>query len=257
MTGADIITNYRLGSDLSRENQERSLFVIESPILATWVKSERSAVLVVNGYSKRIEPKSALSFVGARLVYTLDQIRTGAEFAAASTARPDIITLHFFCGQHISGEETWESPAGVVNSLLAQLLKQCKGIDITRLAKIPRDFDNTDIEETFSLFDATFKLLPPDSTVFCVVDALSFFVDSDDMCQDAKFLAASLIGLANKRSPKRPIFKLLLTAPNRLRVAEVDELKTDKEVINVPPSLPNTGGFTALNEMESWSGKAT
>lgn len=37
VTGADIVTNYEIGRDLSKDDQERSLHVIKSKVLADWV----------------------------------------------------------------------------------------------------------------------------------------------------------------------------------------------------------------------------
>jgi hypothetical protein len=81
--------------------------------------------------------------------------------------------------------------------------------------------------------------------VFCVVDALSFYVDDEETSSDAEALIKRLIKLARKKSRKHCVFKLLLTAPKRLVAPEVDSLR-ESEIVNVPSALPNTGGFTAI-----------
>ncbi|OIW24490.1 hypothetical protein CONLIGDRAFT_648639 [Coniochaeta ligniaria NRRL 30616] len=236
----DVETNYRLGSDLSIEDQERSLFVIQSTKLADWVWSRHSTSLVVNGGARRVTRKSALSFACARIVYVLDQIQAPL---VRDTGIPAIISLHFFCGQHVRREQSWESPAGVVSSLLAQLLTQCREADLSRATKMG-DFDGREIEEVWARFEKVLGRLPAGATVFCVVDALSFYVDDDETAEDAEFLVRRLVELASEGSKKRPVFRLLLTAPARLRVGE--EVLRKSVVLSVPATLPKTGGFTAM-----------
>lgn len=230
-----------MGSDLSKDDQERSLWVIKSRALARWVKSEQSAVLVVNGQAKRVMRKSGLTFVCARLIYALDQIR---EPDQSQPARPDLIPTHFFCGQHDTDEETWASPSGVINSLVAQVVSQCKDVNLGKIDNLG-EFDSDDIKAVFERFKLLLKELPAKSVVFCIIDGLSFYVDDDDKSNDAIWLATKLLRLAKKSPKGQCVLKVLLTAPNRLRVSEVDELEGD-EVLNIPATLPNTGGFTAM-----------
>lgn len=86
--------------------------------------------------------------------------------------------------------------------------------------------------------------MPTDSTVFCVIDALSFYVDDDETEEDAEYLIRKLVELAGEKSKKRPVFKLLLTAPARLRVS--NKSLGESAFLSVPATLPKTGGFTAM-----------
>lgn len=247
-TGADIVKNFEVGRDLSKDDQERSLHVIKSTVLAKWVQRDRSGVLVINGQAPKVTRKSAMSFVCARLVFALNMIRSGSQNGSpqGDAGRPDVVPLYFFCGQHTSLCETWESPSGIINSLLAQLLTHCNDVDLTRVTKPGRDFDNSDVENVFSLFKDILKQLSAETTIFCVLDAVSFYVDGEDTTNDAVFLVEKLIQLSKKKSTKGPVFKLLLTAPKRLHIPWLDSVSSGKELINVPISLRNTGGFTAM-----------
>jgi hypothetical protein len=242
VAGADVVTNYTLAARLSREDQERSLYVIKSAALASWVTAERSVALVIHGNARSVQRKSALSFVCARLVYALDQIR--APGGSSHADRPNVLPLHFFCGQHATSDHSWETPSGVLNSLLAQLLTQCKNVDLTKATSLG-SFDSDDMKAVSKRFECVFAQLPPQTTIFCVIDALSFYVDNDETSRDAERLIKRLIKLARGKSQKRCVFKLLLTAPIRLHASEVESLSND-EVLSVPMSLPNTGGFTAM-----------
>lgn len=158
-----------------------------------------------------------------------------------------MVPLHFFCGQHTSLEESWESPSGVVNSLLAQLLTYCKGINLSNVPKPGKDFDHSDVDDILSLLKIVLAQLPVETTVFCVLDGISFYADMDDTSGDAKALITGLVKLASKKtSGKRPVFKLLLTAPNRSRAPAVDASSDRLSIMNVPSTLRNTGGFTAM-----------
>jgi hypothetical protein len=242
IAGADVVSNYVLGSDLSREDQERSLFVIKSQLLADWVEAEDSVALLINGNAKRADRKSALSFVCARLVYALDQIRAPSA-GSAKVDTPGLVPIHFFCGRHDTGDESWESPSGIVNSLLAQLLTQCKDVSVTKAAKLG-DFDSGDLKEVFARFKAVLNELPAGTTVFCVIDAISFYIDKNQTKGDAKWLVVKLSRLARKRSPMHAVFKLLLTAPTWLRMPDLD--LENGEILSVRTPLPNTGGFSAM-----------
>lgn len=224
---------------------------MKSAALARWIRSERSSVLVINSHSSGVKRKSGLSFLSARLVYSLDKIRFDDESELRTVARPEIVPIHFFCGQHLYNDnsETWESPTGVINSLLAQLVHQCTDIDPSRsTGSRIIDIDNSDVGDVFEHFRLSIKQLPPNFVVFCIVDAMSFYTNNDEVSKPARHLLKYLLKLARtskKDSKNRAVFKLLLTAPSRLRTEEIDALD-DQWVLNVPKTLPSTGGFTAM-----------
>ena len=226
---------------------------MKSAALAQWVQSERSSALVINGHSsggtKRV---SGLSFLCARLVYGLDEIRFGDKPGLDTVVRPDIVPIHFFCGQHLHNDdsETWESPSGVINSLLAQLVNQVTDIDLSRSAasKI-REIDNSDIDDIFKFFRLLVRQLPSNFTVFCIVDAMTFYTNHNEVSKPARHLVKCLLKLArksSKESKSRAIFKLLLTAPSQLRTEDDDDASDSERILNIPKILPNTGGFTAM-----------
>ena len=222
---------------MSLENQERSLFLIKAEALAAWVTSNRSGALIVNGNTPVATRSSPLSFVCARFVYELDQL--------PAAAKSNIVTLSFFCGQHVPSGETQNSPSGIVNSFIAQLLTQCKKLDVRDiLADLPPDFDNEDISHVLSVLAKLVKLFPPRVTIFCVIDALSYYVDDNDTAEDAKELVRKLTRLASRQTKRQPLFKLMITAPTRLRLNESIPVH-GAESLTLPSHVPNTGGFTA------------
>lgn len=194
---------------------------------------------MINGNAVKPDRRSGLSFVCARLVYVLDSIQSPKHSDGPLGSK--IIPLSFFCGQHISREQDRDSPSGIVNSLVAQLLTHSKDLTAPKGWKLEK-FDSDDIEMALSLFKSVVKQLPSSTTIFCVIDALSYYIDDDEMAEDAQWLARKLIKLTDQQSKKRPVFKLLLTAPVRLRI--LGDILDALETLNIPKCLPTTGGFT-------------
>lgn len=197
--------------------------------------AEESVALIINGdpnghsYAKR---KTPLSFVSARLVHAIDKVR--------SLERSEIITAHFFCGLHDTYEESWECPSGVVNSLLAQLLTQYRNTKDIKIES-PEGLKSHKIRAVFGYFERIIKQLPEGVTVFCVIDSVSTYVNLPEIEGDAKWLISNLLWLATTEPPEKATFKLLLTAPNSLRVRK-SKLR-GSEVLNVSERPPRTGGF--------------
>jgi hypothetical protein len=248
----DIISNYQFGPTLNKDEQERCLYAIKSSLFSRWIGSETPSLLVINGNGSGTgQRKSGLSFLCARLVYSLDQIRFGSKPESNTIARPEILPIHFFCGQHLHSDssESWASPSGVANSLLVQLVSQCKDLDVSQL-KPSRyfDLDESNVREVLEIFRMLFNQLPPHFVVFCVIDGLSFYANNDRVSKSARRLLTGLLKLLKKlkkESKDHASFKLLLTAPSRLRMDDVDGFD-ERQVLNIPKTLPDTGGLNAM-----------
>ncbi|KAI1748297.1 hypothetical protein F4782DRAFT_534516 [Xylaria castorea] len=238
VAGADVVNNYTLGTSLFKDERERSMFVIESQLFDNWIQAEGSTALIVNGNSKRVTGKSGLSFICARLIHALDELRCPD---TSSVQRPEIITVHFFCARHGTKDESWESPKGIINSLLAQLLQQCQYLDIPKLANLGK-VDNRSLKNIFSWFQAVFDQLPHNVTVFCVLDAISIYVDS--FGEDAKLLVANLLKLSRERNPKGASLKIFITARSRLLMSSLE--LGEVEILSLRKVLRDRGGFKTM-----------
>ncbi|ETS85095.1 hypothetical protein PFICI_03120 [Pestalotiopsis fici W106-1] len=252
ITRHDVASNYQIGPTLSKDEQERCLHAIKSFTFTQWMQSERSSVLVINGNGTGSgSRRSGLSFLCARLIYSLDQIRFGGKPTSGNITRPEIVPIHFFCGEHLHNDtsESWESPSGVANSLLVQLVSQCQDVDVSRLPSSRYlDVNDANVKDGLGLLRLLMKQLPSHFIVFCIVDALSFYANNDQASKAAQRLVAGLISIAqaSKTGRKsRAIFKLLLTAPSRLRTTEVGEL-SQEQILNIPKTLPGKGGLTTM-----------
>jgi hypothetical protein len=174
------------------------------------------------------------------MAHALDQLKTSGD---ATHSR--LVSLFFFCGEHATQDSSREMPSGVINSLLAQLLTQSKrGVDLTKADSL-ENIDSYSVNQVFKRFKTVLAELPSSKVVICVVDGLSFYLDSTNTRRDAELLIRRLLKLSHSQPSKMCKFKLLLTAPKRFHSAIVESLEP-KQVLTVPPNLPNTGGFTAM-----------
>lgn len=243
---SDLASLLSLGPLLPKPDQDRSLHLINSPALSAWASCSKNSTLVINGNAPYISrTRSSLSFVTARLAFALEQMRE-------TESRADVIPLYFWAALHYGGDEEWEGPVGVVNSLLAQLLTKCNGLDLRNVPRVKEQLDCEDVEEVTTMLEAVIKEVLKDGskTVFLIVDGLSFWLDSDeeDVRQDAENLIRRLTGMGKrKRKKDRGAVKVLLTAPGRFHVDWLeDELGDNVSVLNIPVKLPPTGGYTAM-----------
>jgi hypothetical protein len=270
---ADTAANYTLAFTLCPEDQDRCIHIIRSAALAAWINTPVSAPLIINGNTPKAQRQSPLSFICAKLVHTFSQLRD----QGGKSTRDALICVHFFCGAHLdrSGPK-WQrernSPVGIANSLLAQLLQSCskRVVDLVPIIKLG-DFDGNNLRAICERFEALIKQLPRETVVFCIIDGLSFFLDDDDekVMREAEKLFQWLVWLTRKTSEQKSgsgrrkkssrdegaSFKVLVTAPVRLHAGSyADDCLEDKEVLDVPMRVLKTGGFTELKWLEGVGG---
>ena len=231
----DVANNYRLAETFSLEDQERCIHVINSPQLAAWVKAPTSTALVVNGNSSKIQRRSPWSFIAAKLVFALDQMRE-----KVTENKDRIAAVHFFCGEHTDPDDKRNTPCSIINSLLGQLLSSFKHIDLTNVIELG-DFKSTNMDAVCTRFECALRQLPAVSLVFCIIDGLPFYLTDRRTSKQAHRLIRWLIELTHRlRDSGECTFKLLLTAPLQFRASKLN----NDEMLNLPTKLPKTGGFT-------------
>ncbi|KAK4220519.1 hypothetical protein QBC38DRAFT_526643 [Podospora fimiseda] len=244
----DLFTLLSLGPLLPRLDQDRSLHLINSPLLHSWISNPNCASLLINSnYFPISKTRSAISFVTARLSYALEQLHQKEN-------RKDIIPLYFFSGLHYSGDEEWENPAGVVNSLLAQVLSKCRDVNLTSVYDVTEEIDCHDISEMMDLLERAIKEIFRDGnkTIFVIVAGLSFWLDSieEETRKDAEELVSRLMKLGEKKKSKKGkgVVKVLLSAAGRFHFNDgiQSEVGENVMVLDLPVKLPPTGGFTNM-----------
>lgn len=239
----DLDNTLRAGPTLLLPEQNRSVAFMHSPIFREWLIRKDSYALLVNGNANHVARRSAMTFVAAKLADSLYR----CQHLQKKDDKTKLIALHFFGGEHVDCcEDVDASPAGVLCSLLTQLVKQHASF---QLAHVMRHTPNCcDTEELLHLFAALLKQLPEAVTVFCIIDGLSYYNDkarAEDTATLIRGLARLTHLIQGKDGRKRCTFKLLLTAAKRLQSSGVDCLAED-QILTLPPQVSNQGGFTAL-----------
>lgn len=237
---ADTRSNLRHAMSLSREDQDRAVYMMQSELLQSWLRTTRSSALLVNGRAYNSgSRRSPLSFVCAKLSNALRQARR----SGSTQWEASIIDLHFFCGEHEDWRDNPDNgPAGVLNSLLAQLLTHYKQYDLT-LIKHLSTLDPFDVKALGRVFGQLLSQLPSTMMVFCIIDGLSLY-DDEERKEDAEKMLSKLISLTRRTGGC--IFKLLLTAATELRLPTVEKLDEEEEVLRIPEVLEKGDGFTDM-----------
>ncbi|MCJ1401380.1 hypothetical protein MMC11_004592 [Xylographa trunciseda] len=236
---ADVAANVKLAFTLPLGDQNRSVYVMRSQKLMAWLSRVSSAALLVNGHCVDVQRRSPLSFVCAKLADSLQRVQH----------ENNVLAMQFFCGEHVRWQDDSDNtPSGIINSLLGQLLKHCKrfNLDLSNVMKLG-SFRKDDVDALCKRFQKVLAKLPRQTVVFAIVDGLSYYADDPEREEETDKLLGLLISLtkSSRKHSNRCIFKLLLTAPKRLRTAAIDELDED-EMLEVPERLPMGGGFTDM-----------
>lgn len=239
----DMRENLRHAMNLSLGEQDIAVYMMRSTKLQDWLRIPRSSVLMVNNVvHSSASYRSPLGFVCAKLVNAIRQASKPKNASLEST----VINLHFFCGEHTDWRDTLDNgPAGVINSLLAQLLTHYQDFDRS-IIKFLKNLEPDDTESLGNIFGKLLAQLSISTMVFCTIDGLSFYTD-EERSEDCERLLGKLIRLTRRLETKGGcVFKLLLTVPSELRLSAIDDLDQEDEVLRIPEGLEKMGGFTEM-----------
>jgi len=202
-SGEDVIYILRRTSQIVASDRERVERLAVTLKFGTWIREVASQVLLV--YGDFGDPwrndVSALSLFVAMLAGSMASHNT-------KLFRP----LVFFCGRHLN--QTTEPTGGqaIVSSLVKQLLWQqivdTRGLqfDIST-----RKICEGELSELCLLFSWLARRVPPDVTVFCLVDGLVFY-ERPEYADSAAFVLHHLLEMTRDTSISC-IVKLLFTNP--------------------------------------------
>ncbi|KAB2577969.1 hypothetical protein DBV05_g3363 [Lasiodiplodia theobromae] len=249
----DLITEYAydpylVGEDCERllglqhtlriADQDRAVALMQDPAFVAWLSLHESSAILIHGNSKAT-PKSATSFVCAKLVESL--------FIKASTRESTTIPLAFFCGEHTNERtDDYAHPPGLALSLLLQLIDKMAAhtpINPEPLQKAIRDLDAENGVTILNLFVRIVAQLPPEATLFVVIDGVGFFEDSNRR-EEMKCLARKLARLVKKKH--HPVVKLLMATPAATIDVSAQFRSNDAQVLDMRRTYPGRNGFKAL-----------
>jgi hypothetical protein len=228
MSETDIQQCIRFVGPMNIEDQGRALAVWENKVFLEWATSSTSlSSLLINGNS-RIIKRSPLTLFCARLIESLRQ-------------EDSFYVLYFFCGEHMDLDRDHDAcPAGILNSILAQLLEQYDGFDVDKIYKDLNRLKNDDIKSLSRLFEKLIKQVPVTTTVYCIIDNISYYEDAE-RSETTSSAVDFLVELGKQKLECR--FKFLATCPRKSR--EVWRLFSKEETLNMPAYCGKRGRFSA------------
>ena len=212
----------RQGRNININDQSQALSLLQIQQFQNWIASQHSTVLLVDGnMDSAVARVSPMSLLCASLVLSVLDHRPA-------------ISLHYFCGLHVASNSPLYGPAGLIRSLLMQLLLVSKVIHVDgKLLNIDHTMFNLnfidnrlyrdDLEaHNIAALCHTFKLLidqlPMDITVFCIIDSINLYERPewlDDLVQIVKCL-----NQITQDTRLQPIFKLLMTSARTSRYVQ-------------------------------------
>ena len=209
----------RQGRNINLSDQSQALSLLQTQQFQNWIASQHSKVLLVDGNMKSAVARvSPMSLLCASLVLgVLDN-------------RP-AISLHYFCGLHVASNDPLYGPAGIIRSLLMQLLLVSKVIDVdgeslnidytmfnlnfidTR--RYREDLESHNIAALSRTLKQLIDQLPLDIFVFCIIDGINLY-ERSEWLNDLVQIVNCLNQIA-QNARLRPIFKFLMTSAGTSR----------------------------------------
>ncbi|KAG8526825.1 uncharacterized protein KY384_008254 [Bacidia gigantensis] len=205
----DIEYSLTLGYTQSDAAHARSTWVLQSPEMGEFLAGKAgSRLLLINGNGEAIEFISPLSFVCAKIS---DLINLSHQ----------IILATHFCGHHTDElRDPRANVQGMLTSLVGQLLTHVKRWERSDfrldLSSISDDKCNAiqqeDKDALFDLFRAIIMQLPKNTIIFCLIDGLSAYENSNRKKDTIAFMR-KLARLVQKSS--RVALRVLVTFPGQ------------------------------------------
>ena len=231
----DVESNLRNVWTLPLSAQDRAATVMASPHLHIWLTTTQPSALFINGNSDASARQSPLSYICGKLIDSISS-------SVGVSRHASILACAFFCGQHMDLDDLASGPAGMMRSLLAQLLllshSAFKLTTIKRLLNI----DPSEVGELCNAFADLIEQLPQRYVVFCIIDGMTLYEDSQTRCEAAAETTRTLLEAMESCKTKGCMFKLLVTCPGSSRTLyqEFDE----EEIIWMPKKVDPHGGLT-------------
>ena len=238
----DVESSLRNVWTLPLSAQDRAAIIMASPQLHTWLTTQKPLALFINGNHDASVRQSPLSYICGKLIDSMSS-------SVGHSGHPSILACAFFCGQHMDLDDPASGPAGMMRSLLAQLLLSHRAFELTALRRL-LNIDPSEIGELCDVFADLIEQLPRRYVVFCIIDGMTLYEDSPTRCEAAAEATQTLLEVMESCKTKRCMFKLLVTCPGSSRTLyrEFDE----EEIIWMPKKVDPHGGLTETK----WSASA-
>ncbi|RYC56378.1 hypothetical protein CHU98_g9834 [Xylaria longipes] len=227
--------------------QERAEQLINQHQFRQWVVAQTSARLLVHGdfgAGGELQDVSALSVFTATFVEVMRQ--AAAACAPSPSPSGHHCSLVFFCGLHTRIFHDFVGPEWMIRSLVAQLLCQGIAFDTTGLED-DVDLNGIVAGDVMVLCDLLVWLcrrIPPDVTLFCLVDGIIFF-ERPDYAYTMGYVLRDLLDLVEDEGVQSRI-KVLITSPIDTRI-----VRQYHAFINGENTI-STDGLQGANGSSKW-----
>ncbi|KAL9041378.1 MAG: hypothetical protein Q9214_004132 [Letrouitia sp. 1 TL-2023] len=204
-------------------DQDRVLAITKHPKVEEWLVSPDSGALLVQAHCRRHDAISPASAASAMLVHILSSTMS-------------FITLHWFCGLHISGPDS--SASAMMQSFVCQLLSSPH---LRSHPKCPRKLGEQDCRSLLKLFSNLIRQLPERTIVICAIDGVSYY----EGVNQRRDICKSIRKIVNLTRTEPLVFKLFMTSPTRTSyVHQKPNIARHLTVVELPQHLGGgTQGF--------------
>ena len=229
----------------------RGGYLMEMERFQDWLRTASSAsdLILVDGHCSdvTVENVSPLTAISASLIGIL-------------RARPSVVTLYHFCGQHIGYRDPLRGPGGLMRHLVHQLLCQVfhhpprdSSPGVTQAQPVvglihgellaDMDLENHDISTLCRLAENLILRLDPSRPVFCIIDSICLLETAlDGWRNDTRLVIDTLLGLVSNTARRGPGLKVLLTCTER-SIDLIDwVLDSDRHMISLMAARFLSGG---------------
>lgn len=246
----EIDMNFILDSSalVNRRDQGRAEQLVSDSKFRQWVVKTSPTELLIHGHMRPSRTNvSAISLFTASI---LQSLRSVDRFCA----------IAFFCGQHTGSNDPLRGGAGIIKSLIAQLLDQHR-FDDADLAHVSREVDPTllkgdaeGIQVLCKLFIVLVHRLGSDTTLFCLLDSVNVY-EGEEYMQDmyVDMVLVEILFLTQDKKVKAHV-KILLTSPTDTNI--IGKGFQQKDILSMSGRLLVdkhfiTGGFRRTFEAPS------
>lgn len=192
----DLWANLKSLESLSKLASDRLAVILRSPKFQDWMASPVSEVLFINCASHGSVQDNSAAFLCAHFVHAVQ-----TSFAKSGA-------LSFFCKEHSKDTDPYYGAAGLLKSLLGQLLLRFPDLDYSHMKK--RAWKK--VIDVDSLYDATESLLSqlaPEVVLFCAIDGINLYEEHESVYDEVEELIEFLVDLSQR--PDGCAFKLIMT----------------------------------------------
>lgn len=235
----DIRTSLRLAIEPRLQAGDRAQAIMRHHKMLKWLASANSQSLFVNGNHYESFQQPPTSFVAARVVKTLQRSAKTEEQEDSRSSRS--FTLSFFCAYHKLPNDPDSGPAGMMRSLLAQLLAAYPAFDLAKIGRLDR-INLKCVEQLSQLFRLLVEQVSRRDQVTCIIDNVTIFEERREWKEAASTAVEQLADLVDPGATGSCTFKLLLTSP--ITSTSLYRALPEHRVIWLPERVPSTGHLT-------------